>query len=196
MPDFADFPSLGHTLIPHPLTPAPIIQAIEAGIVFRADGCIAFCYRLRGDMARVRAPEAQTPERCDLLWEHTCFEVFIGIEGDAAYREFNFSPSGQWTAYDFGDYRRRLPDPAAAAPRIATRSTEGRLELEAIVPLSSLPPAPAGASWEIGLSAVVEASDTVNDGLSYWALRHPSPRPDFHHRNSFILRYPLSPESD
>jgi hypothetical protein len=173
-----------------------MIQTVEAGIVSRADGCIAFRYRLRGDMARVRTPEARVPERCDLLWEHTCFEVFIGLENDAAYREFNFSPSGQWTAYDFGDYRRRLADPTVATPRIATRSTEGRLELEAIMPLSSLPSAPSGRAWEIGLSAVVEASDTVNDALSYWALRHPSPRPDFHHRGGFILRYPSLPPSE
>jgi hypothetical protein len=191
MSDFADFHSLGYALLPHPATPAPMVRAIEAGIASRADGCIAFCYRLRGDMARVRIPEAYLPERCDLLWEHTCFEVFVGIEGDVAYREFNFSPSGQWTAYDFGDYRRRLADPAVATPRITTRSTEGRLELEAIVSLSSLPSAPAGTCWNIGLSAVVEATDTVNDGLSYWALRHPSPRPDFHLRYGFALRYPV-----
>jgi hypothetical protein len=170
-----------------------MIQAVEAGIASRADECVAFCYRLRGDMARVRTPEAQVPERCDLLWEHTCFEVFIGLENDTAYREFNFSPSGQWTAYDFSDYRRRLDDPLVAAPRIATCSTEGRLELEAIVPLSSLPSAPAGTCREIGLSAVVEANDTVNDALSYWALRHPALRPDFHHRGGFTLRYPLLP---
>jgi hypothetical protein len=191
MPDFADFHSLNYTLIPHPVTPAAMIQTVEAGIVSRTDGCIAFCYRLRGDMARVRTPEAQDPERCDLLWEHTCFEVFIGLENDTAYREFNFSPSGQWTAYDFGDYRHRLADPAVATPRIATCSTEGRLELKAIVPLSSLPSVPNGTGWEIGLSAVVEANDTVNDALSYWALHHPSSRPDFHHRDGFTLHYPL-----
>ncbi|GHU27144.1 hypothetical protein AGMMS50256_06280 [Betaproteobacteria bacterium] len=184
MSNFADFHSLRYALLPYPATLAPMIQAVGADIVSCADGCIAFRYRVRGDMARVRVPEAGQPERRDLLWEHTCFEVFVGIEGRTAYREFNFSPSGQWMAYDFGDYRRRLADPEIATPRIATRSTEGRLELETIVPLSSLPSTP----WEIGLSAIVEASDTVNDGLSYLALRHPSPRPDFHHRDGFAAR--------
>jgi hypothetical protein len=185
MPDF-------HALVPHPATPAPMIGAFDAGIAV-ADGGIAFHYRLRGDMARVRTPEARDAERRDALWEHTCFEAFVGLEGDAAYREFNFSPSGQWAVYDFGGYRRRLDDPALDAPRMKTRSTEGRLELEAWLPLSSLPSAAGGAVWEIGLAAVVEAADTINDGLSYWALRHPSPRPDFHRRDGFALRHVRSP---
>ena len=186
MPDFAD----PQALLPHPATPAPMIFAIDAGIASLADGCIAFRYRVRGDMARVRVPAALASERCDLLWEHTCFEAFLGLEGDTGYREFNFSPSGRWAVYDFGDYRRRLSDPALATPRITTRLTEGRFELEVVIPLSSLPFAPAGKCWEIGLAAVIEATDTLNDGLSYWALRHPSPRPDFHLRNGFALRHP------
>ncbi|MDR2787996.1 MAG: DOMON-like domain-containing protein [Candidatus Accumulibacter sp.] len=184
MPDSADF----HILLPHPLTPAPMIRAVEAGITVLAEGSLVFHYRVRGDMARVRVPEpAFVAERHDALWEHTCFEAFIGREGDAAYREFNFSPSGRWAAHDFGGYRQRLDDPPLATPCVRTRSTEGRLELEAVVPLSSLP---GGAAWEIGLSAVVEALDLVDDGLSYWALRHPSRRPDFHLREGFVLRHP------
>jgi hypothetical protein len=185
MSDFADF----HALLPHPITPAPMIRAIDAGVAALDDGCIAFYYRLRGDMARVRVPEALAPARRDLLWEHTCFEAFVGLAGDAGYREFNFSPSGQWAVYDFGGYRLRLAVPALAAPRIKTRSTEGRLELEAIVPASSMPIAATGAGWEIGLSAVAEAVDIIDDGLSYWALRHPSTRPDFHLRDGFTLRF-------
>jgi hypothetical protein len=43
---------------------------------------------------------------------------------------------------------------------------------------------------------VVEANDTENDALSYWALRHPASRPDFHHRGGFTLRYPPLPQSE
>ncbi|MDR0577571.1 MAG: DOMON-like domain-containing protein [Candidatus Accumulibacter sp.] len=186
-------PESSHLLIRHPATPAPMVRAIEAG-VFLAGGHVVFRYVLRGDMARVRIPAERLPERGDSLWEQTCFEAFAGLEGDSGYREFNFSPSGRWAVYDFGDYRRRLPDPEVAAPRIAARATEGRLELEAIAPLSSLPPALSGAAWEIGLSAVVETTDAVDGGRSYWALRHSSPRPDFHLRDSFALRLPAFPE--
>jgi hypothetical protein len=47
---------------------------------------------------------------------------------------------------------------------------------------------PAGeADWEVGLSAVIEAADGA---LSYWALRHPAGRPDFHHPDCFALDLP------
>lgn len=175
-------------LLCHPASSAPAVGCIDAAVVLLDHGRIAFRYCLRGDMARLRVPNGQALERTDLLWEHTCFEAFVGVQGDAGYREFNFSPSGQWAAYDFADYRRRLTDPAIPAPQISARLTEGRLELEAVVPRSSLPYAPAGRKWEIGLSAVVEAADTPDEAHSYWALRHPSPRPDFHHRDGFILQ--------
>lgn len=174
-----------HPLIRHPATPAPAVNCVDAAVEVASDGRLTFRYCLRGDMARLRVPAEQAPERTDLLWEHTCFEAFVGTQGGTGYREFNFSPSGQWAAYDFGDYRHRLADPAIPPPQISTRLTEGRLEVEAIVPRSSLP---AGEMLEIGLSAVVEAADTVDGGHSYWALRHPSPRPDFHHRDAFALR--------
>ncbi|MDR0439554.1 MAG: DOMON-like domain-containing protein [Candidatus Accumulibacter sp.] len=179
-----------HSLVLHPANSAPMIRAVEAGVAALADGSIVFCYRLRGDMARVRLPEANAPERRERLWEHTCLEAFVGVEGVTAYREFNFSPSGCWAAYDFSDYRRRLADPALAAPRITARATEGRLELEAAMSLSSLPFAPPGANWLIGLAAMIEAVDIVDDALSCWALRHPAQRPDFHLRDGFALRHP------
>lgn len=187
------------TLLPlfrHPTTPAPIISRIAAGAVPLADGQVAFRYCLRGDMARVRVPTERAPERTDLLWEHTCFEAFVGLEGETGYREFNFSPSGQWATYDFRDYRQRIePDPTIAAPLITTHLTEGRLELEAVVRLDDLPANPDGKTWQIGLSAVVEATDTVDGGRSYWALHHPAPLPDFHQRAAFALQIGVDQES-
>ncbi len=175
------------TLLCHPATPAPVVRSIEAHAAFRPDGGLTFAYRLRGDMARLLVPQEQAPERKDLLWEHTCFEAFIGVPGETAYREFNFSPSGQWAAYAFSDYRQRnerfdLPD----APQITTRLFAGRLEVDVALAPSALP---AGAkTLQIALSAVVEAADTVDGSHSYWALHHPAPRPDFHHRAGFALK--------
>jgi hypothetical protein len=40
----------------------------------------------------------------------------------------------------------------------------------------------------LALAAVLEDRD---GRLSYWALEHPSERPDFHHPNSFVLELPL-----
>ena len=103
-------PSPVHTfsLIRHPTIPAPAVRSVEASITFSQEH-IVFRYCLRGDIARLRVPAQQDPARVDNLWEHTCFEAFIGRNGDTAYREFNFSPTGQWAAYDFSDYRQRRP---------------------------------------------------------------------------------------
>jgi hypothetical protein len=45
---------------------------------------------------------------------------------------------------------------------------------------------PSGAR-RLGLSAVIEATDGT---ISYWALAHPSDKPDFHHPDSFVLELP------
>ena len=43
--------------------------------------------------------------RQDFLWENTCFEIFIGVQGEDYYREINLSPSQAWQAYEFEEYR-------------------------------------------------------------------------------------------
>jgi len=183
-------PTPAFPLVPHPATPAPAIRSIEATVVFRQRR-IVFHYCLRGDIARLRIPAQRGPARVDNLWEHTCFEAFVGSDGDTAYREFNFSPSGQWAAYDFSEYRQRMPrEVAMPAPEISFCQTDGRLELEAALTLSALPAAPAGGAWRIGLTAVVESADTIDGGHSYWALKHPAARPDFHDREGFIVELP------
>jgi hypothetical protein len=47
------------------------------------------------------------------------------------------------------------------------------------------------ARLRIGLTAVVE---DASGALSYWSLRHPAGRPDFHHADAFALR--LEPPRD
>jgi len=46
-------------------------------------------------------------------------------------------------------------------------------------------PGVAGEKIELGAAVVLEAAD---GNLSYWALRHAAARPDFHRRESFVLR--------
>lgn len=181
-------PTLESSLARHPATPSPAVNSIDVSVTPIDEAHVAFRYCLRGDMARLRVPARQAPARTDLLWEHTCFEAFVGLADQDGYREFNFSPSGQWAAYDFSGYRQRiLPDPVIAPPQITMRLTDGRLELEAVLRRDDLPVNPEGSAWRIGLCAVVEAADTVDGGHSYWALRHPSPRPDFHVKDGFLL---------
>jgi hypothetical protein len=183
-------PSSAHpaSLQVHPQTPAPMIRSLDADVLRSSEGSLVLTYRLFGDMARLRFPEAAPGTRCDGLWEHTCFEVFIARTGQDDYREFNFSPAGQWAAYDFVATRQPLGFlPPLPPPRITTQRTEGRLELRVELAPDALPEGYARAELELGLSAVIESLDTIDDARSYWALAHPCARPDFHHRGSFVL---------
>ena len=69
-------------------------------------------------------------------------------------------------------------------PAIAVSLSEDRLALEAVVGPEILLALPGASSLRLGLSAVIEETD---GRLSYWALAHPGERPDFHHRDSFVL---------
>ena len=101
-----------------------------------------------------------------------------------SYHELNFSPSREWAAYAFSEYRNgaRLAD--SFDPQIALRTRADALELEATVHLQRLSSELAAAKLSVGLSAVIEDAD---GGLSYWALRHPPGKPDFHHPEAFAL---------
>lgn len=131
-------------------------------------------YRI-DDWTVVRIPPAE-PIRTDGLWRTTCFELFVRSADAAAYREFNFAPSGAWAAYAFDDYRTGMTDLAIPPPYISFEAGLLRAELDA----SALPPPP----WRVTLTAVIEETDGTR---SYWALRHPPGPPDFHHPDGFAL---------
>jgi hypothetical protein len=125
---------------------------------------------LQGEIDRLRLPP---PRAAGALWQHTCCELFVA-QALPAYREYNFSPSGEWAAYSFGSYRNGAAA-EIADPRIALKRGKGRLELTASVPAQP-------GRLRIGLSVVVEEGN-----LSYWALRHVPGKPDFHQPDAFAL---------
>ena len=198
----------GHevALLCHPSAPNRRVRQLAARVDAGTNGALAFAFRLDAELARLRVPAAVSPRRADRLWEHTCFEAFVAVRGQAAYHEFNFSPSGEWAVYAFRGYRDGAVLDRDLAPAIAVRRAADALELEAFVVAGCLPPAtegarfpaaaghrvdrrclpPAteGARFQIALTAVIE--DEVG-ALSYWAIRHPSSRPDFHARAGFVL---------
>jgi hypothetical protein len=161
------------------------VRGIRASPARVAGGALAIRFRLEADRARLRIPQPVAPGRADGLWRHTCFEAFVSRAGAAAYREFNFSPSGEWAAYAFHRYREGGSNlEGDFDPQISVRQDAGWLELSAVIPSALLPPGPADAPLRIGLSAVIEDRD---GSLSYWALRHPHGKPDFHHPDAFAL---------
>ncbi|MBM4263444.1 MAG: DOMON-like domain-containing protein [Deltaproteobacteria bacterium] len=181
------------TLRLHPFArPSVGVEGVHAGIA-RKQNQLIFRYRLDGNLALLRLPKLAAPVHADGLWQHTCFEAFVGVRGSAAYYEFNFSPSRQWAVYEFRSYRDGVPLRASDwAPELSVRYAGNCLELEAVVPLEPLAWITAGARLHVGLTAVIEGGDGE---LSYWALKHPADKPDFHHPESFLLQLALGNES-
>lgn len=159
------------------------------------DGAAVFEFKLEDSrIEAIRIPAATEPRPADALWQHTCFEVFMGVKGEPGYREFNFSPSGQWAIYDFRACRERSEDYAAdAAPELRFAQDDNAAWLEARVPSAALPAVPPGTELEIGLAAVIERKDGE---LEYWAVQHVAEQPDFHARNSFVLMLKTWAEPD
>ncbi len=172
--------SLAHALVCHPAAPDACVRAIGVSVLREAAGGLSLAYRLDGDLAALRIPDGTMVLAPERLWAHTCFELFVAVEGERSYREFNFSPSGQWMRFDFDDYRQRSVSPACPAPQLVVRRQGATLELDVQLAAQSLP---AGDVC-LGLSAVVEHADGSH---RYWALRHPAGQPDFHHREGFAL---------
>ena len=159
------------------------VQSLNVRVETKGQDGLYICYELTGDISQLHIPAPQLSVAVDGLWEHTCFELFIGVEGDSGYHEFNFSPSGQWAIYAFSDYRLRSFWKVNQAPDISIHQTNDALRLEAFINSADLPVNNADKMLQLGLSAVIEANDGKH---SYWALCHPSVAPDFHHRAGFV----------
>jgi hypothetical protein len=142
-------------------------------------------YFLDGAIDRIALPPRGAARRAERLWQHTCFEAFVARRDARAYCELNFSPSEEWAAFGFSAYREGMsPISLQRDPSIAVSVSEDRLALDAIVGPEILLALPGASSPRLALSAVVEETD---GRLSYWALTHPAERPDFHHRDGFVL---------
>jgi hypothetical protein len=172
-----------HALLPHPDSPTASVNSIQVSVSLTPNNGLSFTYSLTGELSQLRIPEpaTPTPTRADNLWRHTCFEAFIQGDDAPAYREFNFSPSGQWQVYAFTGYREGgLLEPAPIPTLVRTHKAD-RLILECSLPAEALP---HGKQLGLGLTAVIEAADGT---LSYWSLRHAPGKPDFHHTHAFAL---------
>jgi len=168
----------------HPSSPTVTVRAIDASL-HRIGPQLELTFRLLGDIRRILIPQSKPASIGSELWRHTCCEVFIAIEGEARYHEFNFAPSSEWAVYEFEGYRHGAPlTEERLAPQIAVHCTKDTLDLTASIRLDLVSDAYAVAPLSIGLAAVVEG----RDGFSYWALRHPREKPDFHDRGGFALR--------
>ena len=182
MPAPAQYSAVLHC---HPDTPCTAVESIKSALSWKHGRLLTITYVLNGIVDHLRIPPYRSARRVDDLWQHTCFELFIGAKYDAEYYEFNFSPSGEWAAYGFCDYRDGKPiDVEGLEPKIALQRDDDKLELSAVIHSDRLPGFGPNVCLWLGLSAVIE---DLHGSLSYWALKHPPGKPDFHHADGFAL---------
>ena len=175
-----------HALAVHPASSAGAVRALDVTLRRPTPDELQLSYTLAGDVSSLRLPEPRPPVRADGLWRHTCFEAFVRRKGAAEYWEYNLSPSGAWAAYHFTGYREGMaPQLKGAPPQISIDAAAELMTLSARLDIGWLVRAAAGATLELALSAVIDDKAHV---LSYWALVHPSGKPDFHHADSFVVQ--------
>jgi hypothetical protein len=172
-------------LTAHPSTPNDDVRSLAVQLRAEEPDILVFQYSLVADMSRVRVPLSGGSGRAVALWEHTCFEAFVAAGDAPGYHEFNFSPSLDWAIYRFSAYREGMsPAEIGRAPEISVRRGDDGLELKSAVRLGHLADLRDIRHLRIALAAVIEDD---NGRLSYWGLRHPPGKPDFHHPNGFAL---------
>jgi hypothetical protein len=175
-------------LTAHPSTPSEAVRSLWVQLRAEEPGILVFQYSLDADMSRVRVPLSGAGERADALWTHTCFEAFVApadVPAYPAYHEFNFSPSLDWAIYRFSAYREGMSlAEIGVAPKLSVHRSDDGLELQSTVRLGHLADLRDARHLRIALAAVIEDD---NGKLSYWALRHPPGKADFHHPHGFAL---------
>lgn len=177
-----------HQLVAHPAHAPARVSGVEAKVIgFDADW-LRVRWRVEGAQELV-VPQFAGRGRADELWRTTCFELFLRPQGAQSYVELNLSPSERWAAYDFKSYRDEMSErPASREPDCTMRQGSSFAIFDAAIPFDILPGLPAAANF----AAVIEEQGGMK---SYWALAHPSARPDFHDAACFTaeLAPPLRP---
>lgn len=174
-------------LEPFQLMPHPANEQDFPGTIFckikKSESALDLSYSINGNLDQIRWQKPQRPQQGHELWQHTCLEAFIGIAGNSAYWEYNFSPSLQWDKLCFSNYRQTSSSHAEGPgePRLRRQDLAHCFELTASIPLLQL----SDQSLELGISAIIE---TIHGQKLYFALRHEEPKPDFHQRSCFTIQ--------
>lgn len=172
------------SLIRHHSTPCDAVARIDVEAERSADGSLSLRYAAHGSIDGLLVPARAKAERTDLLWQHTCFEAFIKPQPGTAYAELNASPSTRWALYSFTSFREGMTD---APERIQISPIEVKRGADALVLTASIRGLEREHDWRVALSAIIEEK---NGRKSFWALKHPPEKPDFHHDDCFDLQLP------
>ncbi|WP_240606544.1 DOMON-like domain-containing protein [Phenylobacterium kunshanense] len=172
-----------HDLQPHPDFPCRVLGGLTVEAARPAPNVLQLRHRLSGVTDGLVLPPTAPPARTDELWRRTCLEAFVRLPGAPGYRELNLSPGGPWAAYRFDGYREGMANADVPAPHVTTDRDGDTFDLAAAWTLDL----PSDLPWQVAVTAVIEAAD---GSISYWSLRHPAARPDFHHADGFVLELP------
>lgn len=159
------------------------------GSLTRTSAGLVMQYRLQGSLDDINLSSMSSIAKADRrheLWHHTCFELFFTTPGKAGYWELNLSPSGCWNVYHFAGYRTGMRQETTITPPLC-RTVKGADILIMSCTLNFSTIIDDACHLDIGVAAVIEAAD---GSISYWALDHCGPQPDFHDRRSFLLPLP------
>ena len=156
--------------------------------------CLAITYDLLGSLSAINLIDQRSTstKRTHDLWKDTCFEWFLKSPQKKNYWEFNASPSGDWNFYQLDDYRKNLHEsPLVIHPKITSswleaRQEQGHYRYQVAVDLKRLLDSTPHLREE-GLLAVTSVVRYRSGEVSYYSLRHPVEKPDFHSNEAFIL---------
>ena len=154
------------------------------GSIERCNRSLEIIYRISGTSENFLHSNQQPPSRRHELWRSTCLECFLACPNSPEYWEMNISPAGSWNVYQFSDYRQGMQEAFEARQvriKVSTTPTEQIFQVHWPLPF----PVDNSQPLETGISVILSED---GDQLSYWALRHPFDRPDFHHRAGLILK--------
>lgn len=146
-------------------------------------------YWLRDPNQFIQWPKLlQGNPRQDFLWQHTCYEIFIGVHGEDYYREINLSPSQAWQVYQFEEYRYPEDMPPQAAHDIELnqlKRTHYGLNVTLDLTEFMLKHKLKWSNMFLGLTAVLQTSQ----GDQYYAMQHSSPNADFHNKRDWLHQF-------
>jgi hypothetical protein len=166
-----------------PFEPDDLLLSIDGAVEYQ-QGLLDVRYVLQGDLTQVLfPPKVESPGRKFALWEATCLEFFVAIDGRPDYWEFNLAPNGNWQVFYLSDYRSGLKDEAAInyLPLVIQQDEQG-LQLDLSIDLTCL--FPPDTELAMAITAVIQAK---TGEYSYWSLQHSGEEADFHRRADFVM---------
>lgn len=169
-------------LIPFTNTAETDLFQVEAEIYLEGTDTGLLEFRITGPLDQLIFPDPTLVEsRRDELWKGTCLEAFFAVETipESSYLEINCAPNGDWNMYEFSGYRQGMKTSENSKLRLIHRestSTEVLFRLRIESPL-------LGQMKWASLTTILQLQD---GSFTYWALKHPGAKPDFHNKDAFI----------